>query len=300
MKVLDRKLIREMMQMKAQVAAIALVIASGVAMFVMSLSTLHSLTQTQSDYYKKYRFADVFAHLKRAPESLVARIAQIPGVAAVQTRVVVDVTLDVEGLAEPAVGRLISIPEQTRPNLNRLHLRAGRYVEPGRNGEVLASVSFVESHGLGVGDGVVAVINGHKQRLEIVGVALSPEYIYATQPGQLIPDDKRFSVFWMGRSELEAAFDMQIAFNDVCLELTQGASEAEVMRRLDGVLDRYGGLGAYGRKDQSSHSFIEGELKELRGMSLIPPTIFLFVAAFLLNVVLSRLISLQRVQIAVF
>jgi putative ABC transport system permease protein len=298
MKALDRKLIRDLLQMKGQALAICLVMATGVATFVMSLSTLDSLALTQAAYYERYRFADVFTHLKRAPNALATRIADIPGVARVQTRIVVDVNLDVPGLAEPAVGRILSIPEQPTPGLNDLHLRNGRYLEPGRQGEVLVSEAFAQAHGLKPGDRIVAVINGRKQQLSIVGVALSPEYVYPIREGELLPDNRRFGVFWMGYTELAAAFDMQGAFNDVALALAPGASEPEVLRRLDRLTEQYGGLGAYGRAEQMSNKFISNELVQLRGMAVVAPIIFLMVSAFLLNVVLSRLISTQREQIA--
>src|SRR5262249_23382195 len=192
-----------------------------------------SLSFTQATYYERYRFADAFAHLKRAPQSLAARIADIPGVARVQTRIVADVTLDVPGLAEPAGGRLISLPDRGEPVLNRLHLRAGRLPEPGRRGEVVAGEAFVLAHGLEPGARVQAVLNGRRQQLTLVGVVLSPEYVFQIRPGELVPDDKRFGVFWMRQADLAAAFDMTGAFNDVAVSLTPGASEAEVLLRLN-------------------------------------------------------------------
>lgn len=299
MRSIDVKLLRDLWNLRSQVLAISMVMACGVATYVMSLSTSDSLERNRAAYYDRYRFAHVFAHLKRAPMQLRDRVAEIPGVAVVQARVVVDVTLDIKDLPEPAVGRLISIPPRNTPTLNELHLRAGRYVEPGRRGEVLASEAFVEEHKLQPGDSILAVLNGRRQRLHIVGVVLSPEYVYAIRPGELLPDNKRFGVFWMNYDELASAFDLDGAFNDVSLTLMRGASEPEVIRRLDRLTEPYGGIGAYGRADQQSDKMIEGELTQLRGMALITPTIFLAVAAFLLNVVLGRLIGLQREQIAV-
>jgi putative ABC transport system permease protein len=298
MRALDRKLLRDLWHMRGQAIAIALVIASGVATFVLSVSTLESLRRTQDHYYERYRFAHVFAHLKRAPKTLADRIAEIPGVAQVQTRVVEQVTLDVADLPEPAVGRLISIPEYPKPDLNGLYLRSGRWVEPGHTGEVLASEGFAEAHGLVPGDRVSAVINGRRQLLTVVGIALSPEYVYAIRPGDLLPDEKRFGIFWMGYTDLAAAFNMQGAFNDITLTLKWGASEPEVLRRLDRLTESYGGLGAYGRADQTSNRFIVNEINELRGMALVVPAIFLAVAAFLFHVVITRLIGTQREQIA--
>ncbi len=296
---LDRKLLRDLSRTKGQVVAIAVVIACGVAMLVMCLTTLKSLENSQLTYYDRYRFAEVFALLKRAPESLKDRIQEVEGVARVQTRVVEGVVLDIEGMSEPAVGRLISIPETGEPVLNSLHLRSGRWVEVGRPGEVIVNEVFAENHGFKPGDKLRAVLNGSMEELRIVGIAMSPEYIIQMPEAALLPDDKRFGVFWMGRDQLEAAFNMESAFNDVTLTLLPGASEDEVIRRLDGLLERYGGVGAIGRHNQISNRFVSEEIQQLSAMAFILPTIFLGVAAFLLNIVLKRLIALEREQIAV-
>ena len=295
---LNIKLWREFWLMRGQALAIILVIAAGVATYVMSRCTLESLKRAEAAYYTRYRFADVFGHAKRAPQTLASRIAEIPGVAAVQTRVVADVKLDVPGLAEPATARLVSVPDRGPPEINQLHLRNGRYIEADRPGEVLVSEGFAGAHHLVPGDKLRAVINGRFLELTIIGVALSPEYIYQIREGDLLPDDRRFTVLWMGRTELEAAFDMKGAFNDVACTLMPGAVEADVLERLDQLLAPYGGRGAVGRADQSSHKFLANELQELRGMALVAPTIFLAISAFLLNMVIARLVGLQREQIA--
>ncbi len=299
MTALNRKLVRDLTQLKGQAVAIVLVMACGVAVFVMSVSTYRSLDGALATYYDRYHFADVFAHLKRAPNSVTGLIASIPGVAQVQSRVVVDVTLDIPGMKEPAVGRLVSIPDKPTPGLNRVHLRAGRMVEAGRRGEVIVHESFALAHGLKPGDRIPALINGRWQRLTVVGIALSPEYVYAIRPGDAFPDDKRFGVFWMAYSELAPAYDLDGAFNDLALTLLPGAIEPEVIFQIDQLTERYGSAGAYGRSDQNSHMLIDGELSQLRGMASIPPAIFLAVSAFLINVVMTRLIGLQREQIAV-
>ena len=298
MRALNRKTVRDLWSIKGQALAIALVIASGVGTFVMSLSTLKSLQQSRDTYYERYRFAHVFAHFRSAPLSLAARIADIPGVGQVQTRVVEDVTLDVVGMSEPAVGRLISIPARRTPLINDLHLRRGRWIEPERAGEVLVGEAFADSHHLDIGDSVTAVINGRRQQLTIVGIVLCPEYIIQIHGANLLPDDRRFGIFWMDYEQLATAFNLDGAFNDVALTLMRGASEPEVIERLDNLTRPYGARGANGRKDHVSHQYISDEIRQLRSMGLIAPSIFFSVAAFLLNVVLTRLIGVQREQIA--
>jgi putative ABC transport system permease protein len=118
LRMLDRKLLRDLWAMKGQALAIAAVITAGVTMFVAYFSNFDSLQRACAEYYEQARFAEVFAGLKRAPSRIEERVAEIPGVHAVATRVVADVTLDVPGMLEPATGRLISIPERGRPLLN--------------------------------------------------------------------------------------------------------------------------------------------------------------------------------------
>lgn len=298
MSALDRKLIRNLWEMKGQVLAICAVIACGIATYVMSLSTMESLRTTQERYYRDYRFADVFAGLKRAPLSLADRIREIPGVDRVGPRVVRDVTLDVGDFPEPVIGRLISIPDFDEPPLNSLHLRSGRWIEPGHSGEVLANEAFADAHGLKPGDTIDAVINGRKRDLTLVGTAITPEYIYQLREGEILPDDKRFGLLWMGETELSSAFDMHGGFNNVTLSVSHATSIPDVLRRLDGLIEPYGGLGAYDRGEQTSHQYIDNEIQQLRSMGIVAPIIFLSVAAFLLNVVLSRLITMQREEIA--
>lgn len=296
---LDRKLVRDLWHLRGQLAAIGLVVACGVAVVVTTRTSYSSLLASREAYFREYRFADVFAHLSRAPEGVARHLALIPGVADLETRVVTAVNLDVPGLAEPAAGRLVGLPARGRPRLNGVHLRRGRWIEATHPDEVIVSESFADANALEPGSSIGAVIHGRWQRLRIVGVGISPEYVYEIGEGQLFPDSRRFGVLWMGRDALAPAYDMVGAFNDVALRLTRGASASDVIAGVNRVLAPYGGLDAYGRSDQVSARFLNDELNQNRVSGTVVPAIFLGVAAFLLNVVLTRLVSIEREQIGV-
>lgn len=295
---LDRKMFRDLWHMRGLAAAISVVMGCGIALFILSRSMLHSLELTQQTYYDRYNFADVFASIKRAPDELINRIAKIPGVAIAERRIVVPVNLTVPGLDEPASGRLISVPDVGRPRLNQLYLRRGRWLTPRSDNEVLASEAFVDANQMEVGDTFSAVINGRMKELQIVGVVLSPEYIYEIKPGGIVPDNRHFGIFWMNEEALSLAFDMDGAFNDLSIKLMRGANVEDVIQRVDNLIEPYGGLGAFDRRDQLSHQFIDNEIEQNRNMGLFAPSIFLGVSAFLINVVMSRTINSQREQIA--
>lgn len=296
---LDRKLWRDLRRLKGQTAAVALVLGCGLAMMIMARSLIHSLETTRREYYEANRFADVFAVLKRAPESLVARIAELPGVAAVQAGIAMQVTLDLPSLDEPASGTVRSLPDFAEPELNRLFLRRGQWLTPGGRGEVLVGEAFADANHLRPGDRVALLLNGRRREMRIAGIVLSPEYIFESRPGAALPDNRTYGIFWMGYQELAAAFDLEGAFNSVSLTLAPGASERQVISELDRLLTPYGGRGAYGRADHPSHIRVSDEIRVLNILSVGFPLLFLIVAAFMTNAVLSRLLALQREQIAI-
>jgi putative ABC transport system permease protein len=297
MRALNHKLLRELWRLRGQVLAVAMVIGSGVAVLVMSLSTLEALSVTAEAYYERYRFGEIFAGATRTPERVAQRIADVPGVQFVQTRIARYATLDIDGFAEPVIGRLTSIPEDGQPKLNQLALRSGRWIAPDRDDEAIINEPFAEAHELGPGDEISAIINGRRRTLMIVGTALSPEFIYALGPGALLPDDKRFGVVWMGREALAAAFDLENAFNDLSVSLLRGAPPDPVIEEIDVLLEPYGGISAIPRADQLSNWFVMNEIEQIRTISGILPIIFLSVAAFLSHMVLSRLIATERAEI---
>ncbi len=296
---LDKKLWRDLRRIAGQAVAVSLVMGCGLAMMIMARSLIYSLESTRQQYYEANRFAEVFAYLKRAPNSLISRVAEIPGVAAVQAGISVQVTLDITNLDEPASGTVLSVPDLGQPELNRLFLRSGRWLAPRARGEVLVGEAFAEANHLTPGDSIAMLLNGKRQDLRIVGLVLSPEFIFESRPGAALPDNRTYGTFWMGYKELASAFDRDGAFNYVCLTLAPGASERPVIAELDRLLTPYGGRGAYGRADHPSHIRVSDEIHVLRILSIGFPIVFLSVAAFMTNAVLSRLLSLQREQIAI-
>ena len=307
---LDRKLLRDLRLMWSQVLTIALVVASGVGGFITSLSAVDSLALARDRFYASGHFADVFASVKRAPNALAATLLATPGVADVQTTIEQIVRIELPGVTDPVLGQLIGVDPQVPARMNRVTLRNGRGFEQGTEDAqgaqamrlseqaipTLVSAAFADARGLRPGARISALVNGKRRTLQITGIALSPEFIFAGLQG--VPDLRGFGVFWVPRDALAAAYDMDGAFNRLAVKLAPGASENAVLDALSARLIRYGGREAYGRKDQASHAILDSEIKQQRVLGTLLPSIFLGVAAFLLNVVVSRLVATQREQIA--
>ena len=302
MKALNRKLLRDLRALWSQALTIALVVASGIGGFITSLSAVESLALARDGFYADAHFADLFASLKRAPDALAAQLAAQPGVAEVQTTVEQMVRVEIPGLPDPIIGQLIGIDARRPHSLNRVTLAGGRALA--RDGaqrsdgslEVLVSEGFALKRGLKPGSTLSALVNGRQRTLVVVGTALSPEFVFAGLWG--MPDLRGFGIFWMDREALAAAYDMNGAFNRIAIRLAPGASEEGVIDALSRSLEPWGGRQIVGRADQTSHAMLDNEIKEQRVLGTVLPAIFLGVAAFLLNVVVSRLVATQREQIA--
>ena len=297
MRALNRKLFRDLRRIRSQCAAIAAVVAAGVAVAVLGLCNLETLSRSRESFYERAHFADVFVSVKRAPLSVAHRISELPGVAAVEPRVVASVIIDMPEVREPVAARVVGRPVGRPPVLNDVVIQNGRDLAASPDDEVLVSRAFAAAHQLRPGSVLRAIINGRRRALTVVGVALSPEFIYAIGPGALFPDDKRFGVLWMAEHRLAAAMDLTGGFNDAVVRLERGTSAQDAIGRIEPIIEPFGGAGAFERAEQTSHWFLEGELSELRTTSRLLPLMFAGVAAFLLNIVISRLVATQREQI---
>lgn len=295
---LDIKLLRDLRTLSTQVLSIALLLAAGTAVLAMSISDYLALVRAMEAHYRNERFADLFAGLERAPRALADRLGAIDGVSVMETRVVQPVRVLRADTDLPIAGRIVSVPVSDQPQLNRLHLLQGRWVEADNPEEVIINAAYAEARGVRLGDGIDVILNGRMESFRVVGIALSPEVVFATRAAVPLPDDRNFVVLWAGDNAVRSAFNMRGAFNDVAMTLAPGASLRRVIADVDRLLAPYGGTGAIGRRDQASHRFLEDELAEQKTLSIVMPGVFFAIAAFLLNIVLGRLIAAQREQIA--
>lgn len=297
MKALDLKLLRDLWRMRGQALAIALVLAAATATFVLSMGVHRSLSETRDAYYARNHYAEIFAGMTRAPRSIVTRVRKIPGVQRAEGTILQYATLDFPKRNIPVRALINSVNEHGRTQLNQVTLQKGRMPRAGEASEVVVDDAFAKANQLAPGDSVDALIYGSKQRLDIVGIGLAPNYIYSIAPGDLIPDNSRFGIFWMGEQALEAVTDRTEAINSLSLTLERGGSQADVIRQIDILLAPYGGTGAYGREDHLSHAFLENELMQLDAMTKVIPPVFLLVSTFLVYIVLGRMIRTERTQI---
>lgn len=294
---LDRKVLRDLWRMKLQALAIALLIACGVSVAVMSFSAQRALVLAQARYYGATRFADVFAQARRAPLIVARQMTRIDGVTAVDARAVNAGLMRVPGLVRPATARLIALPDDPRQALNRVLLTQGRLPDPGSTDEVLALKTFLDAAHVALGERVTMTIEGRRMTFKVVGAALSPEFVYVPGPASMMPDEAHQGVFWAPRPTVEKATGLGGAFSAVSLKLAAGARAPAVMAAVDRLLAPYGGTPAVGRADQVSNKFQQDRIDRFGIIAWVIPPVFLAVAAGLVQMVLGRMVQGEREQI---
>lgn len=294
---LHRKLFRDLWRMKSQAVAVALVLACGIGMLVMSVGMQGSLERARDRYYLNNGMADVQAQAVRAPRRLGAELADWPGVGAFELRAVGQARIQLPGVSDPLAAQLVSLPDDRLPTVNTPLLVAGRWPERLAEGEAVVNEAFAQANGLVPGSRLDVIIKGQRQRLHLVGVGNSPEFVFVSAPGEPFPQPARFGVLWMRQGQVERALDLHSAFNDVVLTLSDPQQDAAVRQALQARLAAYGGAEPFGRDRMVSARFLSEELAQLGNMATTLPPIFLAVAAFLLNVTLSRLVATERANI---
>ncbi|WP_323770726.1 FtsX-like permease family protein [Antarctobacter sp.] len=293
---MDLKLFRDFRRLWVQGLAIALVLAAGVAVILMSSGMSRALNETRSAYYDANRFAHVFASARRAPDSLLFRLRDIEGVAQIETQVRSYAILDIPGRAKPATGLLISRPESgDEPLLNVPLLRSGRW--PEGTGEVVVNEPFAQANGFDLGDVFEVNLNGRKRAVTITGTALSPEFIYTIGPGALMPQNETFGILWLEAEVMDAGFGMAGAFNTVALTVLPRTPLEPVKEEVKSILDPYGATSPQGRDTQTSNAFLDAEIQSLEVLAWVLPPVFLGITVFLVNMVMGRIVQLERAEI---
>jgi putative ABC transport system permease protein len=279
--------------------AVTGIIAVGVACLVTLVTAYRNLDDAKQLYYAQCQMADFSIELKKVPVSELEQIAAWPEVASIRPRIQQYVSVDLEGVAEPLNGLVLSLPDRKQPVLNDIVLRQGGYFSDQRDNEVIINDTFARRHRLYPGQWIKLILNNQQQELFIVGTAISSEFVYLLGAGSLTPDPERFGVFYLKQSFAEDILDFKGSANQVLGRLSASATgdSREVLRRAESRLSDYGVFSTTPLDDQMSNKFLTQEIQGLKSFAVVGPIMFLAAAALVMNVLLMRLAQQQRVVI---
>lgn len=299
MKSLDRKLLRDFHRSQGLLVAITLIISVGVMCYVTMQSAYHNLHDAKTRYYRQCRMADFWIEVKKVPTAELATLGRMTGVAQLDSRIQFYATVDIEGTIKPINGLVASLPDRRSLLINDIVLQQGDYFSDRRENEVILSEKFARTHRIYPGDTIHLLLNNRRQELVVAGTAISSEFTYLLGPGAILPDPASFGVFYVKQSFAEDVFDFEGAVNQITGRISPGAAgEVDVvLEQMENHLDTFGVFSAYPLKTQPSNQYLTNEIDGLKAFATMIPTIFLAVAALILNVLVSRLVRQQRTTI---
>lgn len=294
--VLDRKLLRDLYAARGLLVAVILIMGLGVSAYVANLSLYYNLELSRRSYYAECRMADFWIDIQRFPQTDLERLAQVRGVSELRTRIVRPVTVDLEGVAKPLSGTIISMPANPQPIINNLVLRQGGYFTNLRREEVIISDGFARARNIRPGDRIYVLLNDRRQELVVVGTAISAEFVFARAPGAMIPDKAGYVVMYVKEEFAEETTDMEGAANQIVGLLAPQFKPRPnvVLEQLERLLEPYGEATSTRLAEQESHIQLTSDLEGLRSINLIVPSVFLAVSALILDVLMVRLTQQQR------
>ncbi|MCS7237536.1 MAG: ABC transporter permease [Thermoguttaceae bacterium] len=299
MSVLNRKLWRDLGQLAGSLAAVAVLMALGNAAFITLASAYRNLEGARREYYAQCRMADFWVQCERVPRTLLTRVASVAGVGSWEARIVKYVSVFMPGQNLPAGGLAVSLPDDRLPNVNRIVLLQGRYFDGLGRRQVIVGRPFARHYQLRLGDRLRMILNGRLETFEVVGIAVSSEFVYLSPPGSLLPDPKAFGVFFLPESVAEEVFDLAGSANEVVGHLvpTAQTERQTIVAQLEAVLASAGVHSAYLVDQQLSHQFLSQELASLQIFAVAVPAVFLLVATMVLTMLMRRIVERQRTVI---
>ncbi|NLI96893.1 MAG: FtsX-like permease family protein [Synergistaceae bacterium] len=294
------KLFRTIGSTRGPFFGVVAVVAVGLSVFVSMAAVSDNLMRSRENFYRQTDFADLFFHVVRAPEGVVEKVSAVNGVSRASGRIQKDVSLFRQD-GTRATLRLTGFKLPMENELNRILVQQGRLFEKNPEGgalEILLSSQFAKANEFRPGSTVSVAAEGKEKPMEVVGIAASPEFVYAIKnAASVFEDPSGFGAAMISLKQAQQVLDFEGSVNQILVRLVPGSDPDRVRKEIRTILEPYGNLTDYPQRDQVSEAILRGELEQLRVAATFLPAFFLGLAALMQTVFLSRLVKAARTQI---
>lgn len=234
MRLIDRKLQRDLWSIKGRVLSLVLIIASGVGILFGIQTALSNLISTQEALFDQMNFADLEVQLLPEDVLNLPQLEAIPGVARIESRLIFPGTISLGD--EDTLAGLVLFQESPHPKINRLSLLRGRSFSPGSN-EVVIDKALAEYHGYEVGQEIEVKVGRKMYTFSIAGIAMSPEFlITSSNPDYVIAEPGSLGVVWADIQQVTGALGFTMVNSllfDFSTEGDQESAKNAVLKALE-------------------------------------------------------------------
>ncbi len=297
MKKLDLRLLRMIKASKGQFISVVVIIMVALSIFISFSTTAVNMRNGIDYYYEETKLSHIHVQLMRIPQSALDQIESIEGVTDVQGRVTFDVPLKTDDEEEKVRIRIISLPEGGG-KVNRLY--SDETLDEIAQGNAILIRQFAEARNITPGNIIQPYINGREHSLKVTGVASSSEFVYLMENEQtMMPAPEKFGVVYVTEEFAQSVYGYKGSYNELLIRVKDEDMIDDVSEELEERLDKYGVKRIIKREDQLSHKILSQELMGLDTMAAAIPILFLVVAGIIISIVLSRIVSNDRMSIGV-
>ena len=298
MKKLDLRLLRMIKNTKGQFISITIIIAAALCIYVLFNMTSVNIRDSINYYYDLTNINDIHVQLIKIPQGTLRELRNIEGVKEVQGRISFDVPLRVQNKEEKVSIRMITLTDEGE-KINKLYYLSGNSVNMGSN-DVILLEQFAKARGIKPGDVITPYINGREHKLNISGVAASPEFIYLMENDQsLLPANEKFGVAYVSEAFAQSVYGYRGSYNELLITVEDGSRIDDVVEIIEKKLDKYGVKRIIKLEDQLSNNVLIQKMDGIDQMAAAIPVLFLTVAAIIISIMLSRIVNNDRMAIGV-
>ncbi len=294
--ILDCKLRRDLYAAKARLLGVVVIIAIGVAVFLLYQTVYLNLERSRLRSYAACRMADFWVNIQKVPHAEVERLTDVAGISEVRPCITQHLIIDLPGVERPLTGTLVSLPSDPQPVINQVVLRSGSYFTGLRRNEVIVSDRFARAQKLRPGDRLYILLNNRRQELVMVGTAVSSEYAFPAAPGNQVPDKEGYAILYVSEEFAEEALDLEGAANQIVGLLAPEYKERPepVLQEIERRLASFGAATTTPLERQSSHVAVATAIHVYRVLSILAPAVFLSAAVMILDILMQRMSEQQR------
>jgi len=295
MRLLRRKLVREIRQAKFRFLAVSLVVAIGIVLFTASYMSYLNLSKSYQYTYEKLDFEDLLVRVDRAPERVADRLAQLPNIDLLTPRISKPVSMELED-GTRITGQVISVPPR-KPYVNTLHLIEGHELT-GHERELtcLVETHFAKFNRLKEGDLIYTVKNGERLPVRVAGVVASPEYLVVFRNRQFpMTSASVYGVFYFNPEQARSLAGFPSgSYNEFAFTLKDYSLLETTREQVEAILSPYEIEEVTTRDNQISKTILEMDIRQFHDFALFFPILFFSIAAFSIYMILSRMVRMQR------
>lgn len=285
MVMLIRKMFRDIWKNKVPFIAIFLMMFVGNFIFSGITCEYNGMNKSFHSFIERTNFADAWVISNQFEKSKIDELKNKSNITDVEERLLLQATL------KDDENKSINLYILDNKNfISKIEVISGEKYSNDKNGMWL-DISFAKENNYKLHDKIELDINSQRVEKEIIGLCYSPEYIYNTKNGELLPDHKNTGFAFINR---QGAENLSVIPNNQLLVTGNGNVE-------NIIKDTFGteGITLISQKDHLSYSIICDEITQHKEIGLIFVVLFLFIAILITITTVHRLLNSQCMQIGI-